>query len=430
MNIDKKKILKKVLPAGIVLLAIILMMSLIKLRPEPRKKAPDNKGVLINVEPLNMTDWEVTVSGTATAKAGQEVSVIPQVTGTVKSLGKGFAEGGFFKKGQTLLIMDDHDYRLAFRQARASEARAEYELEQIKSRAGIAKKEWEIISGTPGAVSESSQPNPLVLYEPQLKNAQAALESASAMVDLAKLNLERTTIRAPFDCRVRTKNVDVGQFVRSGTQVALLASTAKAEVVMPLDRDELRWIDIPGPGPGSTGSTAMVSVSGAAPQEGWQGRVVRSGGEVDMKSRMVQVVVEVDDPYGLKKANKGRAPLMNGTFVNVSIKGRTLKDVFVIPRAAIRDDSTVWTMDPEGYLRIKGVDILRYEHDSAIITEGLADGDVLVITKVSGAADGMKLRAPVKDNTSGIRDTGLSNTPEPAAADKPGAGKTEMETSK
>ena len=461
MKIDRQKLIKIALPAGIILLGFVLMMALIKLRPAPKKAAPDNKGVLVRVETLSATDWEVTVTGTATARARQEISVIPQVTGTVKSLVSGFAEGGFFKKGQALFSIDPTDYKLALRQALAAEARAEYELEQIKSRADIARKEWELVSSTPGAMPpdtldnerlSKSEPNPLVLYEPQMKNVRASLESASAMVELARLNLERTTIRAPFDCRVRTKNVDVGQFVRSGTPVAVLAGTGAAEVVMPLERNELSWIDIPGPGSGGPGSRALVTVSGSAPGQGWEGRVVRSGGEVDQRSRMVQVVVEVDDPYGLKQANAQRPPLMNGSFVNVTIKGKTLKDVFVIPRAALRDNSTVWAMDRDGYLRIKKVDVARFEGDRAIITGGLEENASMVLTKVSGAADGMKLRTssmgagignstepdvasqagdsraggfPTVDSRAGDSRAGLSNMPGTAPPDETGGDETE-----
>ena len=124
-------------------------------------------------------------------------------------------------------------------------------------------------------------------------------------------------------------------------------------------------------------------------------------------------MVEVDDPYGLKRANRGKPPLMNGSFVNVSIKGRTLKSVFVIPRAALRDDSTVWVMDRDGYLSIKKVDVARFEGDRAIISGGLAESEPLVLTRISGAADGMKLRTVQIDSET------TENTPPVAGSNTP-----------
>lgn len=388
----KKEILRKLLPVAIVVLGVFIMVALIKSSPAPRKAEPSYSGMLVQTEQVYSSDQEVTVAGTATVRAEHEVSVIPQVSGTVRSIAEGFAQGAFFKKGDVLIKFDDADYKLALRQALASEARAEYEQEQIKSRADIARREWEIISGTTGTGDNgSAAPNPLVLYEPQLKNAQASLESASAMVELARLNLNRTTVRAPFDCRVRTKNVDTGQYVRTGTIVAVLASTGAAEVILPLEREELRWISIPGPDTSGRGSEAAITIPGDTGNS-WQGRVVRSGGEVDMKTRTVQVVISVDDPYGLKPANSGRAPLMSGSFVNVNITGRELKGVFSISRSALRDDDTIWLMDAQGDLEIVKVNVARIEGDRILIDNGLMDGQRLVLTRISGAAGGMKLR--------------------------------------
>jgi len=416
----KRNVVRKLLPAAIIFLGIFIMWALIMSRPVPKKAEPGYSAALVQTEQVYSSDLEVTVSGTATVRAEHEVSVIPQVSGTVKSIAKGFAEGAFFKKGDVLLKIDDTDYRLALRQALASEARAEYELEQIKSRADIARREWELISkisSPSGRDSDSQQatspgneqPNPLVLYEPQMKNAQASLKSASAMVELARLNLERTTIRAPFDCRVRTKSVDTGQYVRTGTIVTVLASTGAAEVVVPLERQELRWLDIPRIGSTGKGSMATIAVPGDSTGASWQGRVVRSLGEVDMKSRTVQLIVAVDDPYGLKRENRERAPLMSGSFVNVKITGRELKGVFSIPRSALRDGNTVWLLDAQSALKIVKVNVARIQGDRVIIDKGLMDGQRLVLTKISGAADGLKLRDMDANNDR------IENSPAPAS---------------
>jgi hypothetical protein len=107
----------------------------------------------------------------------------------------------------------------------------------------------------------------------------------------------------------------------------------------------------------------------------------------------MQLVVAVKDPYGLKGAgDPQRPPLVVGTFVDVTIKGKTLKEVFVIPRKAIRDNGSVWIMDAQGKLQIKTVKPVRIEREKVILTEGLDAGDLIVLNNISGAADGMKLR--------------------------------------
>ena len=412
----RSRTIKKIaLPAGIVIVALILMLALIKMRHAPQKAEPRKGGLLVKVMQLESTDLNARVEGTGTVKAAKEVTIISQVSGEVKYTSPSFVDGGFFKKGDVLFRIDDTDYMLALKQAQASEARAEYELEQIKSRADIAKREWEIISGTSGAigqeegVKEGSQasgqtPNPLVLYGPQLKNARSALESASASVAQARLNLERTAERAPFDCRVRQKTIDTGQYVRAGTQVGLLAGTASAEVIIPLGREELGWISIPGINSRDRGSMAAITIPGDSAGNIWQGRVVRSAGEVDMKSRTVQVVVAVDDPYGLKRGGSGLPPLLSGSFVNVSITGNKMENVFSIPRHTLRDNDTVWLMMDDNTMSVVPVRVARIEGESVIIKSGLKDGDRLVLTRVSGAADGLRLRdmdarAPSMENS-------------------------------
>lgn len=393
---------KIVIPIAIVLFAFIVMMVLVNMRAAPKKAPPGTEGVLVKTGQVISDKVTIEVRATGNVRATQEVSVIPQVSGVVKETAPDFVEGGFFKKGQELFRIDGTDYQLALRSAEAVEAQAEVELETIKSRADIARREWEIMSrGT----LDPSAPNPLALYGPQMKNARAMMESAAAKVEQARLNLKRTVLRAPFDCRLRSKAIDTGQYVRSGNPVAVLAGTASAEVVIPLEREELKWLTLPGPA--ATGGKGPLATVGVPGTEGvWNGRVMRTLGEVDMKSRMVQVVVKVDDPYGIASGQKDGLPLMNGSFVSVSIRGKTLERAFIVPRQALRDDNTIWVMDSAGELRITPVNVVRVAGDSVIVDKGLNDNDRIVLSKVSGAADGMKLR------TQEDKKAPVSNAPE------------------
>ena len=67
--------------------------------------------------------------------------------------------------------------------------------------------------------------------------------------------------------------------------------------------------------------------------------MVRTRGQIDPISRMVHVVVEVDDPFKLAKS---RPPLVPGMFVEVDIQGSKVDDIIRIPRYAIRNGNKVW----------------------------------------------------------------------------------------
>ncbi len=383
-----KKLIKILIPIIIIIAGIVIMVVLVAIRPEPIKEVKADPGVLVKLFEVKKTSVPIVVKGTGTVTSAEEVSINPQVSGLVTRVSPEFAVGGFFLKDEILFEIEDTDYLLALDRSTASRAKAEYELATIESQARIARAEWERLNR-----DNNEQPNPLVLFEPQLKNAISALASVDASVKQAVLDLERTKIKAPFNCRVRSESIDPGQYVRSGTSVAVLAGTDYAEIYAPLSMDDLQWLIIPRSGDNITGSPVVVSFKTGKKINEWRGRLVRSTGEVDPRTRMMKLVVLINDPYGLKDESDSLRPsLAEGTFVEVRFMGRELDNVFVIPRTAFRDNSSVWVIDDDNKLYIKKTVPLRIEREKVIIREGLSEGDRIVLTNISGAADGMRLR--------------------------------------
>lgn len=390
----KEKLIKIALPLIIILTGLGITAALIANRSEPEKEIKDDRGALVRIRTVEEQDRRVIVRGTGTVQAAQEVKIIPQVSGRAVWISPSMAAGGFFGEGDMLFEIEDTDYRLALEKAEAARAKAEYELAAAEGRARVARMEWKRIAG-----EGHEKPNPLVLYGPQLKNARAALASADASIEQAELDLARTRIRAPFNCRVRQENLAKGQYVRAGESVAVLAGTDTAEIAVPLPLEEIYWINIPRTGRGEEGASAKVVINSRIGRYEWNGRVVRSTGEVRQKSRMMDVIIRVNDPYGVDGAGGPDGPaLATGRFVEVFLEGKMLAGVISVPRTALRDNSTVWVMDEENKLRIRPVIVIRYEQGDALVAEGLEDGDRIVLTSLSGAADGMKLRVVTEGN--------------------------------
>jgi RND family efflux transporter MFP subunit len=383
----KTKLIKVGVPIILIVAGFIIMKALVSSHPTAVKHVKKDPGILVQVLKAEKKEAAMTVKGTGTVDAAQEISVIPQVSGVVVYKAPGLDVGGFFEKEAVLFRIENIDYRLALEQAQASKANAEYELAKIDGQAEIARSEWDQINR-----GNETPPNPLVLFEPQLKSSMAALASASAKVKQAELDLTRTEIRAPFNTRIKAENIEIGQYVRSGSSVAVLAGSDTAEIAVPLTAEQLRWMNVPRHGEKQNGADTQVSLNIGGTTYKWKGHVVRSTGEVDQKSRMMQIIVEIKDPYGLKANTNGGPALAAGSFVKVVINGKQLKDVFIIPRSSFRDNSTIWTMDKESMLKIKKVKALRLERDRVIISEGIDNGDMIVLTNLSGAANGMKLR--------------------------------------
>jgi hypothetical protein len=108
---------------------------------------------------------------------------------------------------------------------------------------------------------------------------------------------------------------------------------------------------------------------------------------------MARVVVAVEDPYGLESTDAGGRPeLAMGLFVNVELHGDILSQVFPIPRSAVREGHDVWLVDDDNLLEIRPVEVARRERQIVCISQGLETGDRVVLTSLSGAAPGMRLR--------------------------------------
>jgi RND family efflux transporter MFP subunit len=384
----KDKLKKIGLPLLIVLIGFAVMQIFILVRPAPQKEAKDHLGVLAEVMTVQMEDRRIEVTGTGTVQARQEANITPQVSGRITHIAPNFIAGGFFKEGDLLFKIENVDYKLAVDRSRAAVAQAEFELAQEESNARVARNEWERL-----AKDKEEEPNPLVVYEPQLKRARANVASARAAVRQAELDLQRTALKAPFNCRVRSEEIDLGQYVRSGNSAATVAGTETAEIVVPLPLEELYWLSIPRQGSKVKGSPATVKVAAGDQTFIWEGNVVRSLGEVDPRGRMARVVVAVDDPYHLKKSNGDGVPdLEFGMFVEVAIQGDMLTGVFSIPRGALRQDDTVWVVGEEEKLQIRKINVVRRDRETVLIRNDLKEGDRVILTALQGAANGMKLR--------------------------------------
>ena len=225
-----------------------------------------------------------------------------------------------------------------------------------------------------------------------MKNARANIASARAALDLARLNLKRTAIVAPFDARIRSEEVDVGQFVRSGSRLAILTGSRSVEVIVSVPLEDLAWLEIPAAKSKGAGSAATVSLNYASNNKSWPGIIDRALGEVDQRGRMLQVAVKVMDPYRFREKNTRPPYLEVGMFVDVQFDGPILKDKIVLPRRALRDNRTVWIADSDNALRIRTVEIVRLDREQVVIGQGLEAGERVILTTLTGAADGMKLR--------------------------------------
>ncbi|UCF15216.1 MAG: efflux RND transporter periplasmic adaptor subunit [Phycisphaerales bacterium] len=381
--------IQAILTIVIVVLGIVGAIVFVKLKKPPERVEQDAQAPLVKVERLGVRDIPMVVRGYGTVSPKVEVDIIPEVAGKVVNIHPELKVGGLIRANERILEIDPRDYELAVRQAEATVADARVRLETERAEAEVARKEWSQLH--PDTEPTSS----LVLREPQIRRAEATLKSAEAQLDIAKLKLERTVVSFPFDVLITGESVDLGQYVVIGQPLAKAYGTDAVEIEVPLDDDELAWFDVfvnsifaGGDAVRAQGTPAKVRLHFAGAEQTWQGRVVRTRGQVDKNSRMISIIVEVPDPF---KVLDGRPPLLPGVFAEVLIQGKTLASAVAVPRDAIREGNRIWLVNDDR-LHIRPLEIVRADKDFAYVVSDGGDEVVVVVSSLDAVVDGMKVR--------------------------------------
>lgn len=376
------------LPLAVLAAGAAAFTVLVKTGPEVEPRAAERLAPLVRVVDVLPQTLQLSVRTHGTVAPRTEADLVPEVSGRVVWVAPSLVSGGFFGEGELLLRLDDRDYRAAVARARAAlqqrTSEAELAAKELERRQRLAKREFASAAQLDSALNAD-------------RVSAAAAISARAALDQAKRDLERTAIRATFSGRVREESVDPGQFVNRGTRIAVLYAVDYAEVRLPIPDEELAYLDLPlayreEPAPENGGPAVRLHARFAGAEHTWDARVVRTEGEIDPRSRMVHAVARVDDPYG-RAGQSGRPPLAVGLFVEAEILGREVRDVTVLPRAALRAGDRVLVLDGDDRLRFRSVDVLRIDREQVVLRGGVDRGERVCVSPLESAVDGMKVRA-------------------------------------
>lgn len=371
------------IPVGILVVAVAIAFMLISGKKPPEKIVVPEKAFLVETEIAKAQDLNFIVHSQGTVQPKTETQLSAQVSGKIEKVADVFIEGGMFKKGDVLVQLEQYDYATELKLAEAELARAQASLEEEIARGRVAEQEWRSVKGT--------VPPELGLRKPQLATEKSNLRAAEAKLERAQRNLDRTTIKAPYDGLVKSRDVDLGQFVTAGTKVGTLYATDVAEIRMPLSDNDLAYLDIAANQQQQPKVTLTANVAGKVTT--WQGVLARNEGVLDEQSRVIYAIAEIQDPY-LRESSKQGLPLKFGRFVQARIVGSSAQDIIVLPRSVLRLDGSILTVDSKRTLRINEVDVQRADEKYVYIRSGLRSGDLVVTSAVPHPFDGMKVRLP------------------------------------
>ena len=404
---------------------------LIDNRPELETVTPPAPRRFVRTILLRKQDKTFWVKGFGTVRPKTELSVVPEVSGKVVERSPGFRTGGFIRKRGLLFQIDSADYKLAIErreaeiaQLRADMARLRQEEKNHQADLNIAERHMELVTQeikrnrklrTQGVISSGqydqsqqnflrqertlqSIKNVLALLPVQLRQKRAALEANRSELKRAILQLSRTKIVAPFDARVRETSLDVGDFASAGKSVGRIYDVSVLEVPVSLPVEDVRWTfrrirEVSFPRSQEEVKpffpAASVSWSQFGKKFEWKGRVSLVDAGLDESTRTLTLIVEIPEP--MKNWMPGEhPPLFVGMFVEVEIEGVTMPDVYVIPRAALRERDHVYLLD-DGRLRIQKVQVIRKDQDGVVIKNGVNESSRIILSPIPAPVSGMKL---------------------------------------
>ena len=368
-------------------------IALQKFKPRPVVRPVVKQLPLVRVEPVQFASGALNVTGHGLVRPRAEVLLGAEVSGRIVALSRAMVSGGQFSEAELLVRLDAEPFRAALAQAQA---------ERRSAQAALALAE-RLLERTEALIDKG-------FLSPQTRDeriaakdqARAALERAQAIERQRELDLSRTEIRAPFDGRVLSEQVDVGDTVQPGKQLARIFASGDLEIVVSLTDRDMALVRDPWTG-SRAGSPATVVVEHGGQRYQWPGRLDRVEAAVDSATRTFNVVVRVPEPLARGKplvepgavsgAREAGPPLVVGMYASVQITGRDQGPHARIARAALRDGPSIWLLGPGDRIAIRPVRVLLERDDSvAIVADGLTDGARVVVSDLAVVTEGLEVR--------------------------------------
>lgn len=363
--------MKKILPIIILAAAALLIFLLVLFRPEPTEVLPERPTTQIEVITAQPKTVQLSVRSQGTVLPKIESNLAVEVAGRIIDMSPNFTAGGRFTEGEVLFRIDPADYEAALAARKADLAEAELALAQEEALADQAAADWTAMG--------EGEASGLTLRRPQLARAKARRASAEAALKQAQRDLERTAVKAPYDGLVLSKTVDLGQYVMANPAepVARIYSTEAMEIRLPLKLQEADFlID-----PGEAQSAVLLFRNAPEGRREWKACLLRFESTIDPQSRLIYAVAGVEAPF-----KKG---LRRGLFLEAEIKGKTVDNVFELPRYALRGSGEVYLKSKDGTLVTQEVTILKSDSSRAVITGGLTPGDQVATSPIAYFVENM-----------------------------------------
>ncbi len=424
-----------------VLLGAAVVAYLVINKAPPKQMPVVEKITYVRSIRVQQTNVVPTVVGYGVVRPAKTWNGISQVGGKIVYVNPDFQKGASMTAGSEIVRLSPSDYNLAIAQAeaniRSTKARLseldvneentknslQIEEQALALKVSDLERKQELLKN--GSVAQSTvdvaqstllaqqqkvlgMKNSLKLFPTQKTVLDEQIAVYESALGTAKLNLERTSIKLPFDARVAEVKTEISQYLTAGQSIGTFdgVESAEIEAQIPIQQFGAMMSEIgrdsatPIPPLGNFSRildayrlTAIVRLKIGDLFVTWNGKVSRISDTIDPKTRTVGVIVTVADAYrGVRPGE--RPPLTKGMFVEVDVLGPPVRKALVVPRSAINRGS-IPVVGDENRLEFRKVEVSLYQGDIAVVTAGLNEGEQVVVSTLVPAIPGMLLEATV-----------------------------------
>ena len=362
-------------------LTMVVVALFFALRPTPKVEVRGGRFGGMGPMPVNVAKAEkgeipIVVSALGTVTPLQTVTVRPQATGYITQIL--FKEGQLVKEGDLLAIIDPRPYQFALEQAQGQLARdqaqlrnAELDLERYQSllaQESIAKQQVD----TQAAL---------------VRQYRGVVQADTGLVDTARLNFDRAHVKAPLTGRVGLRVVDEGNYIANGDTngIAVITQVQPISVLFTIPEDQLQAV-IKQVRDGKTLPVTALDRSDKATVA--TGTLSTVDNRIDTATGTVKLRAVFDNTD---------ESLFPNQFVNIDLLVDTLKDVTVVPVAAVQRGAPgtfVYVVNAENTVSVRPVTLGAQTPDRVMIAEGLAPDDVVVTDGADRISDGAQVLLP------------------------------------
>ncbi len=411
-----KRMARFVLPVGILAVGAGGMSHLISSKPRLEPSPSAERVWTVDAVTVSLDDVQPEIRLFGRIFAAREIQLRALVPGQVVEVHPELVEGGLVRRGETILAIDEFEYRSALKESEARLAEAKARLAELEARRAAEAKalehDWNILAllvrdleraerlSARGILSDKAlddkrlelvrQERAVELRRNGVAAEAARLEQQNAIVarlDVAarraRYDLERTRLRAPFDGVLRDTAAQVGQRLGVNDKVGGLIDTSRLEARFLIPDAE--YGRLAGTDRGIVGRTARVIWRAGRQKLRLDAVIQRVGARIDPGSGGVELFARIDD-------GDAAASLRPGAFVEILVRDRSYAMVARVPETVLRPGDVAYGIE-DGRIVPRQTEIVGRVGNDVLLRGDLSDGERVITTRSAAIVPGLRVEA-------------------------------------